>query len=320
MAEKYRILSFDGGGIRGLISAVWLAELEERLGGKILDRVDLLAGTSTGSIIACAVAAGFSGSDLVKLYQQHGSTIFPAAGSRLWSRATRVFSEGVSAPKYDGKGLEAVLQQQFKSIRLGDLAKRVLVFSYDTLSREGTVFKNTHARHKDVPVWQVVKASCSAPTYFPATELEIQGATLPMIDGGVVANNPTACAIAEAVRVNRGVPDPCSIENFIVGSLGTGQLTRPISVKQAREWGAIEWAIPVIDVIFDGTADATDYIVRQIVPEDRYVRLQTELSDAYDDMDNATRTNLNALVTVAGSYARSPQGTAAIDKLVKLLG
>jgi len=100
-------------------------------------------------------------------------------------------------------------------------------------------------------------------------------------------------------------------------SFGTGSLTRPISIEEATGWGALEWAVPIIDVLFDGAADAVDYIVRYLVPKSQYVRLQTNLSSGFDDMDDASRTNINALMALAEHYLDN-DGRDALDKAVRL--
>jgi len=316
--ERFRILSLDGGGIRGLMTAVWLQALEKKLGGPLHEHVDLVAGTSTGSILACAIAKGLRPRDIVDLYENHGREVFPGRARRLWSRTTRLVSEGASAPKYDDEGLERVLRREFGSDLFKDLQiKPTLVTAYNVFSRQAVVFKNTKPEHEQLAVWEVVKASASAPTYFPAHVTRIEGVLSPLIDGGVVANNPVACAIAEGLRVQG--EGGCGLEDFVVASFGTGQSTRPISIEDSQEWGALEWAIPVIDVLFDGASDANDYVARQLIPPGRYFRFQTELSDAYDDMDNADKTNLAALKAVAQRYLRKAEVREKLDQLVALL-
>lgn len=324
--KKYRILSLDGGGIRGLISAVWLDRLEQKTGSPLKYHFDLIAGTSTGSILACAIAMGMSAGDIVDLYLEHAGTIFPGRASRTWSRTRRLLSQGPSAPKYDGKGLQQVLQKVFKkkgrNILFGQLSvKPVLVFSYDTLNRQSIVFKNNKHEHMQIPVYQICQASCSAPTFFPAQVIRLGKANIPLIDGGVVANNPAACAIAEAIRINkrRRRMNRCEVTDFVVASFGTGEATRSISISEAQEWGALEWAIPIIDVLFDGSTDAVDYIVRQVIDEDKYFRLQCRLEQAFDDMDNAERSNLNALIAVAQNYLLTQGGERSLTQLVNVL-
>ena len=91
--NRYRILSFDGGGIWGLVSAVWLGRLEEKLGGQVRDQFDLVAGTSTGSILACAVSMELNAEAIIDLYVKHGREVFPNPAVRLWSRIQRIRPE-----------------------------------------------------------------------------------------------------------------------------------------------------------------------------------------------------------------------------------
>ncbi len=317
----YRILSLDGGGIRGLMTAVWLTELEKQLGAPLRQHFDLVAGTSTGSILACGVSHGIPAEEIVDMYVKRGRDVFPGTASRLWSRVRRTFREGVSAPKYSPDGLQKVLKRVFKEASFGKLAiKPTLVTSYNTLTREAIVFKNTKAAYQSLKIWEVCTCSSAAPTFFPAHVLTLGRRKAPMIDGGVVANNPTGCAIAEGLKVQRDKPEAerAPLAEFVVASFGTGATVRPIEIKDALEWGALEWAIPIIDVLFDGAGDAVDYIARQMIPESGYFRFQTELTTAYDDMDNADETNLNALMNLADMYLRG-EGADKMKKLVSRL-
>ncbi len=297
-----RILSLDGGGIRGLVSCLWLGGVEDALihAGKpgILKSFDLLAGSSTGAIIACGLALGFPPGQLAQLYREQGHDIFPGMAGRLWSRAGRMFTQGISAPRYDGKGLEKVLKKVFGAATLGQAKKPLLITSYDTISRTPIVFKSFKPEHADLPMWEVCRASSAAPTYFPAHPMKVEGHRRAMIDGGVLANNPTACAIAEALRKDARVD---SAQDLVVLSVGSGERNRPIDLKSAQEWGAVEWAIPIIDVLFDGSTDAVDYIAQHLVG-DGYFRLQAELLAGLDDLDDVSATNIAALETLARNY------------------
>ena len=316
--RRFRILSLDGGGIRGIITAVWLQELERRLGGTLRDHFDLVAGTSTGSLLACGVGLGMSAAEIVELYKRRGREVFPPAVARLWSRFVRTFHDGMSAPRYDGEGLEAVLKDTFGSRLFAAVKPRVMVTSYNTLTRAAVVFKSWDGPWDQVPIWEVCRSSAAAPVYFPAHIAHIDGADCPLIDGGVVANNPTVCAIAEGVRMNGDGNGP-GLSDFVIASFGTGELTRPIEVSEARKWGALQWAIPIIDVLFDGAADSTHYCAMQLVPDGRYFRFQTPLHEAYDDMDNADATNVNALVLAAQRHLDAEGGGRVMDDLVPLL-
>lgn len=318
--NTYRILSLSGGGVRGLLAAIWLNRLEQKLGSPLAQHFDLIAGTSTGAVIACGVALGIDTATIVNLYRTQSIDIFPPPIARSFSRLTRVLTQGPDAPRYDGKGLEMVLKSVFGEARFGDLTVRTLITSYDLMRREALIFKTNKLEHQSIPVWEIAKASASAPVYFPAHILTLQGERIPAIDGGVVANNPTACAIAEGVRLNRDRTDQPSLNlpQFVVASFGTGEVIRPISIQQSQEWGALEWAIPLIDVLFDGSADSVDYIAKHLLPDDRYFRFQTRVPPENGDIDNADSENLEALTTIAKNYLAT-EGDAQIDRLVSAL-
>lgn len=324
--QTYRILSLSGGGVRGLVTAVWLNRLEQKLGAPIGQFFDLIAGTSAGSLTACALASGMKTETIVNLYRDRAQEIFPLTAARFGSRFLRFFSQGFDAPRYDGKGLESVLRQVFGDRKFGDLQVPTLITSYNLATHEALVFKtmrsddptsDTYKRYNHIPIWEICKASSSAPVYFPAHVTEIEGKSVPLVDGGVVANNPTACAIAEAIRINGlQVGDrKIGLEQFVVASFGTGEPTRLISLQDSQTWGALAWVLPLIDVLFDGSADAVDYIARQILDETKYFRFQTPLDKAFDSIDRADPANLNALIQVAQDYL-TREGDAQLDKLV----
>lgn len=314
-----RILTLDGGGIRGLVSAVWLDALQRRLHaagkGRIDEHFDLVAGSSTGSLIAMGLAIGMAPADIARWYESFGDDVFPGAAQRLWSRVTRSFGQGLSAPRYSPRGLERVLRRVFGARTLGSASPRAMAIAYDTLSRNPLFFKSFKPEHADIPLWEVCRAATAAPTYFPAHLATIEGRRRALIDGGVVANNPTACALAEAVRLN----GDASLDGIVVLSVGTGQTTRPISEREATGWGALEWAIPIIDVLFDGSADSVHYIAGQLLGEGHYFRLQAPLKRGYDDFDNVDPTNLAALRRTAEAHLDAPATQALLDAVVALV-
>ena len=318
--KMQRILSLDGGGIRGLVTSLWLGGVEDTLAqagktGGLLKHFDLLAGSSTGALVACGLGIGLSPAQLADLYRDERHTIFPGLASRLWSRAGRIFSQGPSAPRYDGAGLEKVLKKVFGRTTLGQLKVPTLVTAYDTVTRTPVVFKSFKAQHKALPVWEVCRASAAAPTYFPAHPMTVEGYRCALIDGGVVANNPTACAIAEAMRKDARVDNS---HDLTVLSVGTGERNRPIDLKSAREWGALEWALPIIDVLFDGNTDSVDYIARHLVG-DGYFRMQTDLVVGMDDLDDTSSTNVFALEKLATDYLQAATTRKRLKELVARL-
>ncbi len=288
----YRILSLDGGGIRGTLAAQILEGFEKLVDQPLHEYFDLIAGTSTGSIIATGIAGKKSARDLLNLYKKNGHRIFPYSGTWGYFNPRRfklVLERGLSAPKFSHDGLIEVLKEQFgEKTTLGELTPsiespgKLLITSYDTITRRPEVFKSW--RHKmwyaDIPVWELCVCSASAPTFFPAYRIakprdeEFSG-----IDGGVSANNPVACALAEAVRLGN------DLRNISVLSIGTGDVIKPIAYEDARNWGVLNWAGHIIDVLMDGPLDINDYIAREILfgedKPNRYLRLQPNLSTQY---------------------------------------
>lgn len=315
-----RILSIDGGGIRGLVSCLWLQAVEDALQqagkpGGLQKHFDLLAGSSSGALVACGLAMGLTPAKIADLYRNSRNQIFPGMAGRLWSRAGRVFDHGLSAPRYDAKGLEKALKKAFGETTLGQAKVPLMVTSYDTISRTPVVFKSFKPEHKDLPLWEICRASSAAPTYFPAHGMTVEGKPCALIDGGVVANNPTACAIAEAMRKDAKVDAPTDL---VVLSVGSGERNRPIPLRDAQEWGVLEWATPIIDVLFDGSTDAVDYIAQRLVGEG-YFRMQTELLAGLDDIDDTSETNLFALEKIASEYVQQPATKAMLKKLAAAL-
>ena len=330
---KFKVLCLDGGGIKGVLTSVWLTELHRRLGGNLSDHFDLISGTSSGSIIACALRAGYAPAEIMKMYEQEGKTIFPSGPARWWDSAAMLLKAGLSRPRYDGEGLKKVLHDKLKGKTFGELGaadKKTMVFAYNISCRELVAFKSWRPKYADLPAWQVVKASCSAPTYFPAQQIELEGAEqddrigrkacpqkrYPFVDGGVAANNPTACAIAEVFRLHGHKIKPGEI---LVASMGTGKFTRQYSERDGREWGLLEWAAPIIDIFMDGSTQSMQYVAQQTLPEGSYFRFQTPLEKAYDDMDNADATNIEALKRTALAYLDSATGAENMDKTVAAL-
>jgi uncharacterized protein len=291
-----RILSIDGGGIRGIIPAIVLAEIEERTGRPVAALFDLLAGTSTGGILAAALARPgddgsprFSARELIGLYEAEGPEIFDR------SLAKRVRSVGgLIDERYDAAGLERALERYLGEARLSDALTGVFITAYDIEDRAAFFFRSSRARDdaaSDYTLAGAARATAAAPTYFePARLTDVAGArTRALIDGGVFATNPAMCAFAEVARAGR------RDELDLVVSLGTGSHTDALRYGDVRSWGSLEWARPIIDVVFDGVADTVDFQLAQLLDDGRYVRLQTPLENASDALDDAGERNIAAL-------------------------
>jgi predicted acylesterase/phospholipase RssA len=268
-----KALAIDGGGIRGLIPALVLAEIERRTGRRMATMLDLIAGTSTGSIIACALAHPDPrpAQEIADIYVIDGPKIFDRSALKIITSA-----DGYLDERYDDKGLMASLRTHLGDARLAQATTLTMVTTYDLQAR-ATLLLRSDA--DDMSMVDAVRASSAAPTYFEP--LRLGNRTL--VDGGVAAVNPALYAYAEGA----GRPD-------LLLSLGTGELTRPLPYSQVKDWGRLEWAPVIVDVVFDAGSDAVEMQLDALMG-DRYVRLQTRLEEASDALDDASPENLAAL-------------------------
>lgn len=289
-----KILSIDGGGIRGIIPALVLAEIERSIGKPISEIFDLVAGTSTGGILALGLSKDngqgnprYSAKELVELYEREGEKIFPKSLSRTITTAMGMIDE-----KYPRAGIDAVLGSYFGNDPLGSCLTKTLITSYDIEHREPYFFKSWRDEHRSIKMLDAARSTSAAPTYFEPVQVAVSNQIKTLIDGGVFMNTPCVSAYAEALRI---FPEE---REFLVVSLGTGEQTRTIRYEQAKDWGAIEWLRPLLSCVFDGVSDAANYQMKQLL-EGNYYRFQTKLETALDEMDNATPENIADLKTEA---------------------
>jgi hypothetical protein len=301
MTKPVRILSIDGGGIRGVAPALVLAQIESITRKPIAELFDLIAGTSTGGILALGLVKPggdgrpeHSAADLVSLYEQEGRRIFHR--SVLW-RALSL--DNMAGQKYEAGGIQSVLEKYFGGTRLREALTEVIITSYETERRIPFFFKSRNARSKegyDFPMTEVARATSAAPTYFEPIKLPsgTPNDYYSLIDGGVFANNPAMCAYVEARATHPERPE------FRLVSLGSGELRRPLVYGRIRRWGLARWTQPILDVALGGVASTVDYQLRQLLPPSsdgvrRYWRFQVRLDEDHDKTDDAGWDNLRAL-------------------------
>lgn len=239
----YRILSFDGGGIRGRLSIELVKRLEVETPG-VVAKADMLAGTSTGGIIALALAFGMTPTEVGALYGDNGASIFDAE----WVRAIEGF-DGLREAKYDNAKLKQILQKKFGNARLSDLKQAVVV---PTLAlRDGNpagkavhFLTNLNPTTATTFLWQAGLMTSAAPTYFPSFGV--------YVDGGVVANDPSMCAVIRALK-HEGV----KLEDIQLLSIGTGWSLKPIDGED-HDAGLLWWAPKMIDMLLDGNVQLAE--------------------------------------------------------------
>lgn len=317
---KIRILSLDGGGIRGIIPATILTYLEEELKEKsgdpearLANYFDFITGTSTGSILSlmylCPDKSGkpkYSAIDALNIYLNEGDEIFDVA---LLKKIQSL--NGITDEKYPEKPLETQLLKYFEKQKLSELLKPCLVPSYDIRNRKAFFFSSLEAREEvyDFYLKDVARAASAAPTYFEVSRIySVYGAPHTLIDGGVFANNPALCAYAETRKLdfktifnNPEKPVKPTAKDMLLISIGTGSDKQPYFYKEFKNAGIFKWIKPLIDIMMSGNAETVDYQLKKIYEtlssEDQkdYHRIQPKLINADSALDNATKENLKAL-------------------------
>ena len=267
-----KVLTIDGGGIRGLIPARVLEEIERRCERPAGEMFDLVAGTSTGAIIACALTRPqpLPAERIARIYLDEGPEIFSRS---LIKRITS--AGGLIDERYESDGLLTSLRRHFGDHRLADAKPAIMLTAYDLVSRSALLLRNDD----DMSMVDAAHGSSAAPSYFEPAQV----GNLTLVDGGVFATNPAMCAYADVDG---------DVELLV--SLGCGELTRVLPFEKVKDWGQLEWIRPALDVVFDGTADAVDFQLKALMSAD-YMRFQTPLDHASDDLDAATPENLAAL-------------------------
>lgn len=343
-SDKFRILCVDGGGIRGLISALVLAEIERRLearrGGpaRLAEYFHLFAGTSTGGLIALALTRPepVAASELAAFYVEDGPEIF----HRGLLRKLRT-GWGTIGPKYDDGPLREAVLKRLGDGRLAEAGRELLVTAYDMTRRQPFFFKRWKAQRD--PAWNfslldAALSTAAAPTYFSCHEPEgLSGRAL--VDGGVFAANPAIAAIAEALG-RTSDPRP-ALEEMLVVSVGTGEFSTGFPASKVRGWGDLGWIAgggnepPILSAIFGGSSDGTDYWAHMLLNHEpgeprpsgeeighgeRYYRFQVDLDGAIE-MDDAGKETLERRLPAAAARLigeRSDEIDQVVDRLTPL--
>lgn len=292
-SRRFQILSLDGGGIRGLYSAAVLAAIEQDLRTDVTKHFDLIAGTSTGGIIALGLGLGLRPAQIVEFYRDEGKKIFRGPG---WLRHLLSFF----TRKYGANPLVEALRRYFGERSFGTSTKRLVIPSYNLGEDEVYIFRTPHheklRRDYAVPAWQVARATSAAPTYFPLCR-DVDGQRL--VDGGVWANNPVMVAIVEAHRF-LGAP----LDDIHVFSIGTTSELRQRK-SSLDKGGKLAWIMgeDVIDLIMRGQSMSANNHATLLLGEERMMRVNPVVRAGEFELDGAHRAS--DLIAKAAHQSRS---------------
>ena len=344
---KYKILAIDGGGIRGIIPAMILAEIEKRTLKPISSLFDLIAGTSTGGILALGLTKpglidAFDGSplpeysaeNLLQIYLEYGVEIFYEP---FFERILGPIEDIFVQPKYSSEGREEILRQYFGSAPLEKNLKEVFVTSYDIEQRIPIFFTNKLEKQQTeskkfrklcggFTLTDAALATSATPTYFAPHRVSTfhnPNGFYTLVDGGVIANNPANLAIIEAQISRQEQKQVLNTEDILVVSLGTGSLTSVYPYDEVKKWGLLQWARPLLNIVFDGGSEVVagelERLFESSVQDSKssYYRFQTFLTNEQEEIDNPQLENIRSLQVVANRLIaeRSQQ----IDELCSLL-
>jgi patatin-like phospholipase/acyl hydrolase len=300
------VLCIDGGGIRGIIPATILAELANKIGRPLHEVFDLIAGTSTGGIIALGIGAAarngqpFTPKELLQFYFDNGPAIFKATWyTPIWKWIR---------PKYSPRTLERVLKISFQDSELRDALTPLLISSYDLHAQLPFFFKSHMISRNLTYNWklrEIARATSAAPTFFPPLKLAHGREEYVLVDGGVYVNNPAMAAYAEASRL---YPEA---KHFVIVAVGTGDRYDRLSYQHARRWGLLGWAKQIVPVMMDSVSEAVDYELNWIAQPNlgsKYYRLQPKLTEVSNEMDDVSPGNMDGLRALAEKYIREKSG------------
>ena len=323
---------------------------------------DLIAGTSTGGILGLGLTVPqhkdadkprYRASQLVSFYEDDGKEVFHA----FWQN---VFSlRGLINEKYSSERFESVLRKYLgDDTRLSEAITEVLITSYEIESCRPFFFTRRKARAKrtgrlNPRMWEVARCTSAAPTFFAPFQIKRPRSShlppLTFIDAGVFVNNPTLCAYAEAVGVHHRPLDDSSVDvspggskqsdrpvevksgntepngelEYVVVSLGTGELNSQIQYEEAKRWGTIHWARPLVDIAYDGSSDTVDGQMRKLMHVVKrpylYYRFQPSLSEANNALDDTSKSNIRDLKRRAEMIFDDPEKLEKLENLCRLL-
>lgn len=336
--KKVRILSIDGGGIRGILPGVVLSQLEKKIQKKgkdenlrLSDMFDFMAGTSTGGILTLAYLTPneenrpkLTADQAVNIYLDRGDEIFDVS---KWQKIKS--GMGVLDEKFDAGELEEALKDTFKDIELSQLLKPCIISSYDIRNGKPHFFKQHKSSNEiyNFKVRDVARATSAAPTYFETSRIKNSlGTPYPLIDGGVFVNNPALVAYSEVRTMNfEGIKHLPTAKDMMIVSLGTGSTSQKYEYKKAKDWGAAGWIKPIIEIMMSGNAKTVhhhlDQIYKTLRPQDMkdYHRLEPELIQADTAMDNGSIENMTKLKEDALSYISKSEVDEQLDEITEKL-
>lgn len=300
--KPFYILSCDGGGVRGLATVTFLYHMSEHLKKinpefKLYDFFDMYAGTSIGALIILIILVKeYEGEDLMKVFNK--DLCGKIMDKSIWDKLLGIIQ---NKPKYNGKGKKEVIEDFMKNTRFCDLKKHVVIPAYNITKQITHIFHSDQA-NTSLLCSEIADATSAAPAYFPPVKINCcnnkneSHVDCWFIDGGIVANNPTICAIAKAKKLLKDNP-----RKVVVVNIGTGLKTRYINGEKARGYGGIEWLLNnILGIAMDETViyeQASDLLY-----DHHYININGKLENVNDEIDDCSDENMKELVKIGEKW------------------
>lgn len=324
MTTKVRVLSIDGGGMRGIIPATVLEYVESKLieitenpHARIADYFDIIVGTSTGGILTCFYLtpnsedgknkpnAKYTASQALEFYSKKGYSIFNASKNKLL-KLLWIFGDMINATQYKPKVIEQLFEETFADVTMSHLLKPCLVTTYDIEHKKAVFFSkvNPANKDKDFLIRDVARSTSAAPTYFPPAKItNVDGGNnMVNIDGGVFANNPAMCAYTECRKSEFGNIKYPGIEDIYMLSIGTGGgMFKLPNTAKSKNWGVLSWAKSIPEIMMDGSIDT----------------VHTQMDNLFGSLGGKFRKNYKRIDVPWHKRNYSPDMADASDKNIK---
>ncbi len=292
----FRILSLDGGGIRGAFTASVLATLETDTNRSVKDHFDLITGTSTGGILALGLGLGFTASELLEFYRTRGPDIFPATSR--FDRVRASFRQ-LFGPKLTQAPLRSALTEILGERSFGEASSRLVIPTYDAVGGRIYLFKTAHhprfVNDLDLPAVEVALATSAAPTFFEAARpTSLVGAQF--VDGGVWANSPALVGLVEAMAFLGKRPSEIDL-------ISIGTTSSPFNIARHARSGAFRWNVGLIDLLMNGQSEAA-LSMSDILLAGRMLRIDHLTREGEFAMDDGRQDRIEKLIALGRNKAQ----------------
>lgn len=311
MNQKFKILSIDGGGLKGLIPLQVIMEIEKITGQPIHKTFDLIAGTSTGGLLTCALLLGsnslnpferkFTLQEIEEIYLEKGKKIFPEYRRFKW---LFMHSRKWVRPMYFCDSYERILTDYFNDSRITCCLKPIFITAFDIHRNIPLIFTMREASvvsEKNSKLVDICKATSAAPTYFPTHTFTYNKENVVCIDGGLIMNNPSLGAFIEVLgnssyKHYKKEDKELEVKDIAVLSLGTGISSKQYNSQSSGNWGRLQWIKKVIDISMGApvniVSDQLETIFKSMGLGRNYQRINIEIDKKYAEMDDSRNETL----------------------------